>query len=354
MRVTLVIAVLISFGCGSPVATADTLELRDGLTLIGTVAKETDSELWFDTIISGVRATVPIEKSRIVRRTKDDLTADDIIPEVSSTTSNNDDPSQPVDNCQYGVIPIKGVVGEDALAAAVLESIRDMSRNGISTIVLDIDTPGGQVSEAESIRDAVLLFSHEIYFVAFVRNSISAGIWPTFACDLIIFAPNGTMGGAVAFGIDKTTGSAEVDAKQNSIHAAKMAAIAAHKGHEPAISHAMMVMEASLYLCSDENEHAFVSAERPDEGRVIRALDTPDRVLTLIAGDATAIGLAAGVATSPHQLQDVLLGCSVHYRASAAAEATAVRHSRERIRRIEEASKPKRRVPQPKRGTRPW
>ncbi len=92
------------------------------------------------------------------------------------------------------VIPITGTV-DDGMAHLVQRSVDEANSEGASAIVLDVNSPGGLVSSAFEIRDA-LLASH-VPVIAFVRErAYSAAALITLSASRIIMAPGASIGAA--------------------------------------------------------------------------------------------------------------------------------------------------------------
>ena len=67
-----------------------------------------------------------------------------------------------------------------------------------TVVVLEFDTPGGAVSDAEKIVD--LMIEHkELHYVAMVHKGASAGAVIALACREIYATENATMGAAVSY-----------------------------------------------------------------------------------------------------------------------------------------------------------
>jgi membrane-bound ClpP family serine protease len=99
------------------------------------------------------------------------------------------------------VIPIRGVIGDDFTADRMKSIVDGVVKANVSTIVLDLNTPGGSVADAEQIVD-IIIAHKEIRFIAFVRRALSAGATITLACKEIYVADGATIGAAVSFAPD--------------------------------------------------------------------------------------------------------------------------------------------------------
>ncbi len=134
-------------------------------------------------------------------------------------------------------VPIEGTIdlGLVALVDRVLD--KGLSAPG-SVLLLDINTLGGRVDAAIQLRDALLATKHET--IAFVHpRAISAGALIALACDVIAFAPGGSMGAATPIELGEH-GAQPVAEKMVSYFRAEMRSTAEAKGRRGDIAEAMV------------------------------------------------------------------------------------------------------------------
>ncbi len=92
------------------------------------------------------------------------------------------------------VVPIEGTV-DDGMAHLVERAVDEANSSHASALVLDVNTPGGLVSSAFEIRDA--LFRSQVPTVAYVsQRAYSAGALITLAAKTIVMAPGASIGAA--------------------------------------------------------------------------------------------------------------------------------------------------------------
>ncbi|MEO6990876.1 MAG: ATP-dependent Clp protease proteolytic subunit, partial [Candidatus Baltobacteraceae bacterium] len=92
------------------------------------------------------------------------------------------------------VVPISGQV-DDGMAHLVARSVQEANAERASALVLEINTPGGLVSSAFEIRDA--LFLAKVPTVAFVsERAYSAGALIALSARSIVMAPGASIGAA--------------------------------------------------------------------------------------------------------------------------------------------------------------
>lgn len=94
------------------------------------------------------------------------------------------------------VAPIKGTI-EKGVAAFVTRVMSDAEHNGAEAVIFEIDTPGGALDAALTIRDAILY--SDVKTIAFINpRAISAGALISLATDHIVMSEGGTIGAATA------------------------------------------------------------------------------------------------------------------------------------------------------------
>jgi len=133
------------------------------------------------------------------------------------------------------VIPIVGTIDE-GLAAFVERSVEQARRDGADAILIEINTFGGRVDSATSIRDALLRAGRPV--MAFVRERAwSAGALITLAAEKIAMAPGASIGAAEPQPAEEKTISAL---------RAEFEATAERHGRDPRVAAAMVDNESSL------------------------------------------------------------------------------------------------------------
>ncbi len=94
------------------------------------------------------------------------------------------------------VAPINGTI-ERGVAAFVTRVMTEAEKNDVAAVIFEIDTPGGALDAALTIRDAILY--SDIKTIAFINpRAISAGALISLATDHIVMIDGGTIGAATA------------------------------------------------------------------------------------------------------------------------------------------------------------
>lgn len=159
------------------------------------------------------------------------------------------------------VIPVKGVV-DRGLTMFVKRCINEAEKNGAQAIMVEIDTPGGQINAAVEISNLILNTS--VPTISFINNeATSAGVIIAISSDRIYMTSQSTIGAA------ETRPNEE---KYISYWSSKLRAVAEKTGRDPQLMAAMA-----------------------DADIVIEGLKTRGKILSLTAKQAEELGLADGI-----------------------------------------------------------
>ncbi|MFA1641721.1 nodulation protein NfeD [Chryseomicrobium imtechense] len=176
-------------------------------------------------------------------------------------------------------IPLDDVV-EKALYTFLAQSIEEAEEANAEAIIIEMNTPGGLVDEAENIAK-LMADTEDIPIYLFINNrALSAGAFLALYAEEIYMSPNATMGAAAV--IDQTGNAA--DEKARSAWAASMRNAAEYSGRNPVYALAMV----------DE------SLEIPELG-----VDAGE-LLTLSASEALEVGYAEGIVNSLDEVLDAV------------------------------------------------
>jgi len=294
-------------------ASGAAVRMKDGRVFYGEILKQTRTTLVIRTMVSNIPTELTLRMREVERIEEDaeapappsrpepsreperDPTPADrrAAPEEDASEAPDGAEAAPAGETLYLEIPIEGVFGEDVHAEGVSQALRFAERRGIEHVVFRLNSPGGYLFAADQIVDAMQEYDDALTYHAVVRSAISASIFVTTACDTIHLLPGASIGGAVAYTKDNSTGAVEVDAKMNSIIAGTLASWAEARGHPAPLVKAMVVMEAEAFAWTDEEGRLRVSETWPSEaGGEVTRIDRDDTVLTLTAEESVKYGLA--------------------------------------------------------------
>ena len=198
---------------------------------------------------------------------------------------------RPVFGGTYLLIPIEGVIGTDFTASNMQEYLDLASALKPAVVVLDLDTPGGAVPEAEKIVD-LMIQRKDLRFVAVVRKALSAGAAIVLACREIYVTDVATIGATTSYrlGRDGLPMALPEDLAEKSQSAWRaVCRKAADSGNHPSLLAEAMADPDFALTMTKQGEHVLM--ERDGKGEVLKA---KGRILTLTAKEALACELAAG------------------------------------------------------------
>jgi len=192
----------------------------------------------------------------------------------------------------YCVIPIHGEIGTAVKAAWVQKALDQARSHHPDYVVLDIDSPGGEIGEMHDIID-VLKASDAVKMVAFVKRAISAAGMIALTCQTIVLKPEGEIGAAVPWHFAPDGSAQAADAKFRAIMEAKCRQGAEHGGHSPLFVDAMVEMDSVVSKVQVGKGVQLVEGKR--DGATL--LKKSGNILMLQGKEAIDCGLAAGLAS---------------------------------------------------------
>ncbi|MEO1652433.1 MAG: NfeD family protein [Bacteroidota bacterium] len=132
------------------------------------------------------------------------------------------------------IMEIKAEI-DPRMARYVKLALEEARQQKADYVVVDMNTYGGRVDNADEIATSILNFEKPV-FVFINNNAASAGAWISIACDSIYMSEGATIGAATVVTGD---GTAAPD-KYQSYMRGKMRATAAAQGRDPRIAEAMV------------------------------------------------------------------------------------------------------------------
>lgn len=295
----------------STFAQGDLLAMRDGRQIEGRILSETSSKVVIETKIANIKTTQTISKRDISEVTytpladdfwetkrspsskgsdADETDDDSVGPGAADEPANdNGDEPETSDRVYFGVVPIKGGIGSEVNAHGLRQALSNISKKRIEHAVFVIDSPGGYIYSAIEMMDILKEFDDKLTYHAVIEEgAISAASIFAACSDNIFVRPGATLGGAVVYSNDQTTGNSQVDAKLNSIWAAGVASRAEAKGHSGELFRAMAVLEVQLWQ-SPDGEITSVHTSGAEQ------IDTASTILTIRGAQLVRAGMATEV-----------------------------------------------------------
>lgn len=217
---------------------------------------------------------------------------------------------------------IEGELSE-AMIATVDRAIREAEDREAAHLVVEIDTPGGEVTIMDRI--GMRLGQTKVEPVAYVaREAVSAGSYIAMACERIYTSEHAQIGSAhpvavAPFGLADPTG------QMDSGYAEKVMSYLRSKFRDMAQSHdrpgmtalaeAMVDQRVEVLLVSTAQGERPMTREEYDDivrqggpgaARVVKTIDGPERLLNMTAAEAFEYGFSDGIVASREELLETL------------------------------------------------
>lgn len=236
------------------------------------------------------------------------------------------------------VIPIRGEI-DDIMRDSVQRRLDQARTTGATTIIFEMDTPGGLVTSALDICRIIMKAGDEVHTVAWVNpEAYSAGAMISVACQEIWMSPASSIGDCAPIMVSPVGGlealPATERAKAESPILQQFRDAAARNGYNQLLARAMVAVGEEVWWLENTatSERRFVS---PDEKKkliddveeaerkwklvesyvdsvskqtypVSQPVDRADTLLTMSQSDAVAFGFAKGVARDLNELSQKL------------------------------------------------
>lgn len=198
-------------------------------------------------------------------------------------------------------------VGTQALLA---RAIRAAQSEGATTLVIEIDTPGGAIDVLWQIQKQLLQAESEgLDLVAWIHgHAVSAGSFVALVCPRIYIASSGTIGSAMPViagpeGIQALPEEGGVREKQTSFLRAQFASMAEKRGRPPSLAQAMVDADVEVRRVEIDGEARLVTGDEWDalrqtsaEHEMLEMIVPRGKLLNLTAKRAIELGLADGIA----------------------------------------------------------
>ncbi|WAC20017.1 hypothetical protein OVA24_01320 [Luteolibacter sp. SL250] len=155
-------------------------------------------------------------------------------------------PAKPVGPAKVVVIPVKEQIAPPELYI-LRRGLKEAIDNGVQTIVLDMDTPGGRSDVTFEMLKALEKFPGKT--VTYVNSeALSAGALISAGTDEIYFAPNGVMGAAAPVSGDGTDIEETMQAKMVSYLKARVRSLTDGKGYRAEVISAMIDLKSEFKI----------------------------------------------------------------------------------------------------------
>lgn len=313
---SLLISLAILLGVVSTPAQADTLRLKDGRVLEGSVAREQGGYIWFKYKVGGLESTQMFSPADIQRLDRDSTTptpkpAEEVKPaEKPAPTDAPAEPAKPVEKPAPGaaqrsgapraaVITLgeggeKDMVGLFITAHALEEAIPYLEKEKIDIVVFRVNSGGGALLEIQKLSDVIeSQYKPKFRVVAWIESAISAAAMTSHCMEEIYLMRRGNYGACTGWSGQLVA----VKGRQLEEVLYMMEKISARGKHDPQIMRAMQIMEP-LSCTIDENGdvHWFQNLD----GEYI--VNPKERILTFNSETALKYKFSKGTADTIEEL----------------------------------------------------
>jgi membrane-bound serine protease (ClpP class) len=179
------------------------------------------------------------------------------------------------------VVPIEGTI-EKGLAAFLSRVMTEAKSDGVSAVILEIDTPGGALDAALTIRDAILY--SDVKTIAFINpRAISAGALISLASEHIVMVEGGTIGAATAVDLQGNKASEKVI----SYFRNEMKATAEKRGRSTELAEAMVDEDVDVEGLAPKGKLLTLTTEEALEQKIaeykVSATDKGDKLRAVLS-----------------------------------------------------------------------
>lgn len=236
------------------------------------------------------------------------------------------------------VIPIRGDIS-DIMKGSIERRLAQAQADGATTVIFEIDTPGGLVTSALAICQLIKNLPGDVRSVAWVHpRAYSAGAMIALSCNEMFMSKRSSIGACAPIMVNPAGGLEEMPAaeraKMESPILEEFRDSAVRNGYDPLLASAMVSTKVEVWWLEDPatGERRFVSGEEktrlidkreegqpawrlvetyrdPISGRQERArqpVDPADELLTVTQSEAVAYGLAKAIASDLDEVAEKL------------------------------------------------
>jgi len=152
------------------------------------------------------------------------------------------------------VIPIREQIRKKTYQAIKRKALRCLGK-GAQLIIIDMDTPGGEVLSALKICELIKSDLNDIYVVCYVRKwAISAGAMIALACDEIIMTPVGKIGDCAPIAMGSKLTGVERE-KIETVIREEFESSAGRNGYSVALATSMVSHDQEVWLVRSRDTH---------------------------------------------------------------------------------------------------
>lgn len=297
-----------------PISIGDhvTITTTDGRTLTGEVVEANSDGLTLETMHGSIRSRWEISRwdiDAVEHHESPDSTdergrrgLDDDRPDDDFDDRDRDDAADQTGG--YILVSLDGEIGEEWTGQLLERVFREAESNDAEAVILHITSPGGFVDGLERIFKVIDERPAGVRLISYVDGDcFSAAAILALTCDEFYVGPRGVCGAAVMWSREGDRREA-VDAKIAGAVVARWRARAEEQGRPGAVIDAMALQEAELWV--DQSTTPWKVFGDAPRGSDLVQIDDRERVLSLTARQAVAMGVARAQVRSIDELLDRL------------------------------------------------
>jgi len=308
----LVVALAVLALCSG--ALADTLKLKDGRVLEGTVVREGEGYIYFRYTVAGIEQTSVFLTSQILELVRDEAPAPKQTPAPQAQRA-TETPAKAAPRAvdSAGALriafitlgdPPHDMVGPFLNAKALKKSVELLEDDQPDVVVLRINSGGGAILEISKLVNVIQKDLKPKYrVVGWIESAISAAALTAINLEELYFMKKGNFGGAVAFSSDGRGRTQSLQGPELERLLKQAEGWARNGGHDPLLLRAMQV---PTDLSCDIDANGVVHWRNDLQGQYIVSTKEGEHILTLNSLDAVKYGLASGVADTKDELARLL------------------------------------------------
>ncbi len=303
-----VIAMVLTMAIFPASAIADTLHMKDGRTLEGTVVKEIEGYVWFKFMVGGIEQTQMFRPSDIssIKRDVPGEAQEPSEPEIEAVMPNESGEEQAfvpgvprIAIITLGEEGGKDMVGIYMTAYALKEALPLLEKEHVTDVIFRINSGGGALLEIQRLSDVIQNeYKPRFRVIAWIESAISAAAMTSHAVEDIYMMPQGNYGACTGWSGQLVA----VKGRQLEQVLYMMEKISARGGHDPKIMRAMQIMEPLSCTIEDNGDVTWYQNETDGEYLV----NPKGRILTFNSQDAERYHFSKGTAATYEELGKLL------------------------------------------------
>jgi len=288
MRTGAVLAVVLALMAAANVSEADILQMRDGRPIEGLVVEENDAAAVVAIRTAGDPVRAGILPSEIIRIATAPLPEPAARRDVEENAGGRPEPPAAPPSHSYYVIPISGEIGRAVTREVVEKAFQEARLRKADVVVLEINTPGGLLSEVGAILK-LLVENSDLPVVAYVKNALAEAAQIALTCKEVYVSRSSRIGGVLSFAAGPNGIPVELEKEFQKRWAASCRTAVDMGLHSPLLAEALTNPELEVFIANVDGKPT-LSSTAPVKDAV--PFKRRGRLLTLTSKQAVECGLA--------------------------------------------------------------